>query len=935
MSDEIFIDDPEILQGFITESLEHLESVEPLLIKLEDAPHDSELLNAIFRSVHSIKGSAGFLGLKKIQDLSHKMEGVLDDLRKGKRNVTPEVMDLVFETSDVLKELIENLRGDEIIDGFTTEEGKEKYNALLESINKLQGAGTAKPKKVAAKPEPKKAGEKKEAATSFEALKASGEMLKLFMVEATEHLEGIERDLLEIEKDPSSEEIVNSLFRAFHSIKGSSAYVNKNTISKFAHSTENLLNIIRSKKLPVSKDVLELLFESFDALRLLIEGINSSTDESSELHEIITGIEKKLAAKIKEIEGGEALDVEEKTIEENLEDGGEEDTDTAMVTIFLESAVQYLDSCVFCFDTLKSDKVPPDNTTNFLRSIESLKKSAEYMNFDEIVKPAELIFDTLTYVESGILSFEKEILELIDEKIEELRKRINSLRENSTTKIAKPEKLGEILVEEGVVSPSDLKGALEKQQKLGEILKANGVAKEDDIKKALEKQKKRVNTVNVSKKVEEIKTVRVDQHKIDKFMNLVGELIISRNALFYQIGKLAPDASFQDLLKEIKYTSSVINRISEDLQTNVMKMRMVPIKTVFQRFHRMVRDIARKNAKKVELKIIGEETEIDKTVAELLGDPLVHLVRNSVDHGIESPEERINKGKGENGLVILKASQEGNMIIIEIIDDGAGMDHEKIKNKAVEKGLISEDTAAAMSDKDALSLIFRAGLSTAKEVTDISGRGVGMDVVKTNITKLKGRIDLSSDLGHGSKVRIELPLTLAIIKILLVESGGEVFAMPLDPVVETVKMSPDEIVKLRGKDVISLRGEILGIAVLSELLGLDKPNESRLTVNPAFEQLEADDIEDLLNKIEAKDKNMQSLTLSDQEKIPIVIVNVMDKKIGIVVDELYQQQEIVIKPMESYLAHLPGIGGATIMGDGKVVLILDPIELVQKVTTVQ
>jgi len=383
-------------------------------------------------------------------------------------------------------------------------------------------------------------------------------------------------------------------------------------------------------------------------------------------------------------------------------------------------------------------------------------------------------------------------------------------------------------------------------------------------------------------------------------------------------------------LKEMKYTTSVIFRISVDLQTNVMKMRMVPIRAVFQRFPRMVRDIARTNGKKADIKLVGEETEIDKTVAELIGDPLVHLVRNAIDHGIETPEERKEKGKDETGMIILRAAQEGNMIVIEIVDDGAGMDTDKIKAKAVEKGFISADEAENMSKKEALNLIFKAGLSTAKTVTDISGRGVGMDVVKTNISKLKGRIDLHSEVGHGSKVHIELPLTLAIIKVLLIESKKEIYAMPLDSVVESVKVLPHEIVKLRGKDVICLRGEVLGITKLSYLLGSEKRNGGKLhhAIKEQMEFKSAEELNEMTKSAETK-----QLKVRDEDKIPIVIMDVLNYKIGVIVDALHQQQEVVIKPMESYLEHIPGLGGATILGDGRVVLILDPLDLIQNATS--
>jgi two-component system chemotaxis sensor kinase CheA len=939
MGNEIFINDPEILQEFIAESIEHLESTEPLLIELEDDPENLELLNAVFRSIHSIKGSAGFLGLKKIQKLSHKMEGILDDLRKGKREVSAEIMDLIFETSDVLKELIYNLQGETLIDGFSGEESAKRYDKLIKKIITLSGGTIAEKitaeikdkKKEKPVKEPKKAKKpkqvkatkvktkaKKEESVSFESLKDSKKMLSLFTIEAEEHIQTIEKDLLAIEKESDNIDTINGLFRAFHSIKGSAAYVNKQTISELSHNVESLLNVLRTEKLPVSKDLLDTLFEALDALKLMVEAIKDGEDESGKILAVVAAAKQKLLTSIEELEAQYKQGDEDKAGDE----------DTKMDDVFLDAASQYISSAASCLNNIKEGKLSVENTDTFIRSMDSLKKSASFMGFPEIAKTAELALDALTFVKNGQLSFEKEILDLLDEKIGLISQKISSPENLNEEMPEEKDKIGDILVDSGAASKESIDAALEKQKKLGDILKEDAGVDENDIAKALEKQKKVAASKDVSKKVEDIKTVRVDQNKIDKFMNLVGELIITRNSLFYQIGKLK-STSLTEMMKEIKYTTSVIFRISDELQTNVMKMRMVPIKTVFQRFPRMVRDLSRNSGKKVDIKLVGEDTEIDKTVAELLGDPLVHLVRNAVDHGIEPPEERIAAGKDETGVILLKAFQEGNVIIIDIIDDGYGMNPEAIKKKAIEKGVLTPESAEEMSKKEALNLIFHAGLSTAKKITDISGRGVGMDVVKTNIVKLKGRIDLSSDLGHGSKVRIELPLTLAIIKVLLIESAKEVFAMPLDSVVESVKILPHEIVKLRGKDVICLRGEILGITKLSYLLDSEKKNGDNIH-HAIEEQLEVKSADELFEV--AKEKERERLISADEQKIPIVILDVLNNKIGIVVDALQQQQEVVIKPMESYLAHIPGIGGATIMGDGRVVLILDPIELIKSAT---
>ena len=397
-------------------------------------------------------------------------------------------------------------------------------------------------------------------------------------------------------------------------------------------------------------------------------------------------------------------------------------------------------------------------------------------------------------------------------------------------------------------------------------------------------------------------TIRVDIERLDNVMNLVGELVLARNRLFNISSKLEIKYADDDLSSALAQVVAGLNLVTTDLQLAVMKTRMQPVKKVFSKFPRMVRDLSRELGKDMELLISGEETELDKSVIEEIGDPLVHLIRNSVDHGVEDKETRKLNGKPERGTIKLGAEHEGNYIIISVIDDGKGMDPAIIKRKAVEKGVIDEKTAAGLSDKDALNLIFAPGFSTKDKATEISGRGVGMDVVKTNIQKLNGIIEINSTPGQGSAIILKLPLTVAIIQTLIVGIGAEVFAIPLNSVVETLRIKESTIQTIDKHEVINLRKSVLSLLRLGEEFGV---------------------ADSAVSPVNAK---------SSDREIYVVVVALAEKKIGIVVDDLFGQEEVVIKSLGDYQLGYKGISGATITGDGKVVLIIDVASMIDAVS---
>ncbi|MCR4666812.1 MAG: chemotaxis protein CheA, partial [Desulfovibrio sp.] len=389
-------------------------------------------------------------------------------------------------------------------------------------------------------------------------------------------------------------------------------------------------------------------------------------------------------------------------------------------------------------------------------------------------------------------------------------------------------------------------------------------------------------------------TIRVDQWRLDHLMNSIGELIINRNR-YTLIARSLESANgttinVSEIAQDLSETTYAMARISDDLQDTIMKVRMVPVSSVFSRFPRLVRDLSRKSGKEVDLIMEGEETELDKSVVEVIGDPLVHLIRNSVDHGIEPEADRIAAGKPPKGKVTLRAFHKGNSVAIEIEDDGKGIDPDKMREVAIKKGIISAEEAAQLDDSEARELIFAPGFSSAEKITDISGRGVGMDVVRTNIKNLKGSVNTYSEIGKGTKFTLILPLTLAIIDALMVNVAGQVYAIPLDAVSETRKIESVRLTDIKGRKAVTVRGDVLGIVELSEMLGL--PPKKDLP-----------------------------------EMLSIVVIHDNERRLGLVVDQLLERQEIVIKPLGAYLGDLQGISGATIMGDGSVILILDPHEI--------
>ena len=687
------------------------------------------------------------------------------------------------------------------------------------------------------------------------------EIVNDFIQEALELLDSLNENFIELEKNPEDKEILNTIFRAAHTVKGSAGFLGFQNIVELAHSAENILNKLRQGEITLTSEMTDYLLKTMDVLRSMIVTV-SETGSEGEPPEGNTGLIKKLNELSEGIGGGSEKKTSAEVSNSNTAIAAPETQDKEVPNAAVADADKEKTKTVD-----SADKMP-----------DSGKK-----------KPRSL-GDIL--LEDNLISKE-ELEEIYKEKEEEehTAEKVTAVPEVSAEEIPHPS-----------ASAKAFQSAEEKQVsgKPAEEIKSNPVPQKP-VSAAAAKPAFAVPTASPAAEIKET-TIRVDIERLDNVMNLVGELVLARNRLFNISSKLEIKYADDDLSSALAQVVAGLNLVTTDLQLAVMKTRMQPVKKVFSKFPRMVRDLSRELGKDIELLISGEETELDKSVIEEIGDPLVHLIRNSVDHGIEDKETRKLNGKPERGTIRLGAEHEGNYIIISVIDDGKGMDPAIIKRKAVEKGVIDEKTAASLSDKDALNLIFAPGFSTKDKATEISGRGVGMDVVKTNIQKLNGIIEINSVPGQGSTIILKLPLTVAIIQTLIVGIGDEVFAIPLNSVVETLRIKESTIQTIDKHEVINLRKSVLSLLRLGEEFGVS---------------------ESAVSTVNAK---------SSDREIYVVVVALAEKKIGIVVDDLFGQEEVVIKSLGDYQLGYKGISGATITGDGKVVLIIDVASMIDAVS---
>ncbi|GHR35661.1 chemotaxis protein A [Helicobacter pylori] len=648
------------------------------------------------------------------------------------------------------------------------------------------------------------------------------EIMEDFLIEAFEMNEQLDQDLVELEHNPEDLDLLNRIFRVAHTIKGSSSFLNLNILTHLTHNMEDVLNRARKGEIKITPDIMDVVLRSIDLMKTLLVTIRDTGSDTN------NGKENEIEEAVKQLQA---------ITSQNLE-GAKEGTKEAPKKENQEEAKK---------ENIKENQENKAKTP----TAESLANNNPLADEPD-----------LDYANMSAEEVEAEIERLLNKRQEADKERRAQKKQE-----AKPKQ--EVASKTEISKTETPKTETPKAPKTETKTKAKADTEEN-----------KAPSIGVEQ------TVRVDVRRLDHLMNLIGELVLGKNRLIRIYSDVEERYDGEKFLEELNQVVSSISAVTTDLQLAVMKTRMQPVGKVFNKFPRMVRDLSRELGKSIELIIEGEETELDKSIVEEIGDPLIHIIRNSCDHGIEPLEERRRLNKPETGKVQLSAYNEGNHIVIKISDDGKGLDPVMLKEKAIEKGVISERDAEGMSDREAFNLIFKPGFSTAKVVSNVSGRGVGMDVVKTNIEKLNGIIEIDSEVGVGTTQKLKIPLTLAIIQALLVGVQEEYYAIPLSSVLETVRISQDEIYTVDGKSVLRLRDEVLSLVRLSDIFKVDAILESNSDVY-------------------------------------VVIIGLADQKIGVIVDYLIGQEEVVIKSLGYYLKNTRGIAGATVRGDGKITLIVD------------
>ncbi|GAA8448829.1 chemotaxis histidine kinase/response regulator CheAY2 [Helicobacter pylori] len=648
------------------------------------------------------------------------------------------------------------------------------------------------------------------------------EIMEDFLIEAFEMNEQLDQDLVELEHNPEDLDLLNRIFRVAHTIKGSSSFLNLNILTHLTHNMEDVLNRARKGEIKITPDIMDVVLRSIDLMKTLLVTIRDTGSDTN------NGKENEIEEAVKQLQA---------ITSQNLE-GAKEGTKEAPKKESQEEA--------------KKENIK-ENQKNKAKA----PTAKDFASDNPLANEPDLDYTNMSAEE-----VEAEIERLLNKRQEADKERRAQKKQE-----AKPKQ--EVAPKAEISKTETPKTETPKAPKTETKAKAKADTEEN-----------KAPSIGVEQ------TVRVDVRRLDHLMNLIGELVLGKNRLIRIYGDVEERYDGEKFLEELNQVVSSISAVTTDLQLAVMKTRMQPVGKVFNKFPRMVRDLSRELGKSIELIIEGEETELDKSIVEEIGDPLIHIIRNSCDHGIEPLEERRRLNKPETGKVQLSAYNEGNHIVIKISDDGKGLDPVMLKEKAIEKGVISERDAEGMSDREAFNLIFKPGFSTAKVVSNVSGRGVGMDVVKTNIEKLNGIIEIDSEVGVGTTQKLKIPLTLAIIQALLVGVQEEYYAIPLSSVLETVRISQDEIYTVDGKSVLRLRDEVLSLVRLSDIFKVDAILESNSDVY-------------------------------------VVIIGLADQKIGVIVDYLIGQEEVVIKSLGYYLKNTRGIAGATVRGDGKITLIVD------------
>jgi two-component system chemotaxis sensor kinase CheA len=909
--------------------LEALSAISQCLLQLEDRSAAPESIDAALGSLTGIAVVAKDAAWAEVAGLCELGHQVLGAIRNGSLTVTSPVIDALLNMCATMASMV-----------AATDAGGEVCEAdaalLCETLRALltQDATT--------EAAPPSANPAVSSAWPGPGTGLAPESVAEFKAEGLEGLQMLEGVLLELERNPRDSECIRAIFRVIHNIKGAADYVGLIQIRTLSHHLEDILDLAREGRCQLTTEISDLVFHGVDELKAMIAALQSDCEQDRDVSTLVAALEatKQLSASTSPTHLGPAP------------------TSGDDADIYASAAEQQLESIAACCYRLVQGDASDAVLSMIHRGITTLLAVAPYLESAPFLPSARELLATI----EGLRQLRKELGESVaawepqriaGQSAEQSGDPIvagcheiaqgnssetvlTSLVDNLTD-LCKPAPTGDSVevVEAAVAFVRTIDALRESRKQHSQQLQCVSGADLVRTEPCLKTGKAESAVVHMAPATVSAsaaipaqaadtktpvvvrgeasaaqptggtagKTMRVDQAKLDDYINLAGELVIARNALVHDFGRIGIDGGHHHRLKE---SVERVRRIVADIQANAMSMRMVPVMTVFQRFPRMVRDLAKSQGKQIEIQMVGEDTELDKQVAEKLGDPLVHLIRNSADHGIESPDQRRAAGKSESGLITLQAGREGSSIIIDIVDDGRGIDVARLKAKAVERGILRPEQVDDLSREKALELIFAAGLSTAQVVSDISGRGVGMDVVRSNIADLGGSVSVHSEDGRGSRIRLHLPLTLAVSTVVLVSSQDRLYAVPMESVRETIKVVPQDLQMLNGRPAVSLRGRIVPVVSLAKVLssGADRPSNDSLGL--------------------ATDKS---------GRVPIVVVATATTVYGIQVDELNGQQEIVVKPLPDQFAQLPGLGGATIMGDGSVVLILDPTSLYESVVT--
>ena len=678
--------------------------------------------------------------------------------------------------------------------------------------------------------------------------------LQIFIEESKDNLQTLNENLLNLENNPTDTETLNAIFRVAHTLKGMAGTMGFVKMQKLTHTVENVLSEIRAGSLEINSNIVDILFQSLDALENYVEEITNTSNEGSEDYsEIITALGKIIDNQEKTTVPAASNKTE--TVVEVENNATEESQNNETLLVLPESQELVKNNAISMGMSVYQIKI-------MLSANCVLKSARAFVIFTELERLGEIIHCEPSTQDIEDEKFDKDftVVFVTKEAKQKIQETILGVSEIETVTVEAFTSTAPVVVEE--------------------------VKKEE-----VEKSEPRVATVNNeqasthnAKQALSNKTVRVNIDRLDTLMNLVSELIIVKTQLEgLEVGTGEVESNYND---SVEY----LERITTSLHDAVMKVRMVPVETVFNRFPRMIRDVSRKLDKEIDLVMSGEETELDRTVIDEIGDPLIHLLRNAADHGLETTEERIQLGKPRKGTTKLQAYQDGNSVMIVVEDDGKGINVNKIKNKAIDKGTITKEEAATMTDKEIIELLFRPSFSTAEKISDLSGRGVGLDVVKSKITALGGHVEVETEWGKGSKFIVRLPLTLAIIQALMINVADDKYAIPLSNIQNIEDVYKEDIKLVQNQEVIVVRDEIIPIIRLRSVLGL--PEEE------------------------------------DKDMMMGVIVKKGEKQVGFIVDSLIGQQEIVIKSLGKYLSGIDIIAGATILGNGEVALILDVNSLI-------